>query len=130
MTFDENLMLEYIEYLSRTIYDYDPSFDGFVRIDPAKCEANKHLSFQQQNQALRGLVDADIIEGKREGGDSYFKIIKHIRHKAKPSHLPRDEAERLWMKASLYPEEFSPHKHMPTILYEIDAKYSDPERWN
>lgn len=100
MNYDENMMLEYISYLSRTMYDYDPDFDGYVRLDPIKVQTNKNLTIDQQNNALKGLIETGYLDWYQSDGIFYAKLL----HKpvSKSSYQPRSEEERRWINLAIH----------------------------
>ena len=134
MTYDENMMLEYIEYLSTKMYKYDPEFDGYVRIDAGKCQSNKGLNSDQQKKAITSLYKSGVIDGRREGPDWFVKIIKKQTHDADKWHKPRDEAERRVMKLAYHPEVlvkyYSRERHVSDYLEIADKEYPDPPWWH
>lgn len=135
MNYDENQMLEYIEYLYKGMKKYDEHFNSYVRINPKKCEANKGINAQQQNRALHRLMDTGVIKGYQDYGSYYVKIVKKMKHNQKhdsrPSirDKPENEAVRRWKKLSLHPPVYSHNMHIRDYLDEADLKYPDPEYW-
>lgn len=104
MNYDENMLIEYISYLSRTVYDVDPNFDGYVRFDPKKCQANKRLSIEQQRTAMIGLKKAGLIDWHKDNRECYVKLLQQ--HST--AYKPRSEEERRWINLA---------HHVPTYQH-------------
>ena len=130
MKYIENVMLEYIEYLSGKMNNYDSSFDGYVLLNSAKCEKNTGLSLDQQNKAIRGLLQSGAIDTMQDGEDYYAKIARKQNHSFDKWHKPRDEAERKFMKLAYHPPTYQHGKTVYDYLEEADRNFKDPEWWS
>lgn len=130
MKYIENVMLEYIEYLSGKMNNYDSSFDGYVLLNSAKCEKNTGLYLDQQNKAIRGLLQSGVIESTEDGADQYVKIARKQNHRFDKRHKPRDEAERKFMKLAYHPPTYQHGKTVYDYREEADMKFKDPDWWS
>lgn len=126
MNYDENMMLEYISYLSRTMYDYDSDFDGYVRLDPVKVQANKHLSIDQQNKALKGLIDGGQIDWYQSDEMFYAKLLHEPVSKA--AYQPRSEEERRWINLAIHTPTYQHGETLHEYVAEANQKEIHDER--
>lgn len=127
MNYDENMMLEYISYLSRTVYEYDPGFDGYVRLDPAKVQANKKLTIDQQNKALKGLIETGHIDWYQNDGIFYAKLLQDHRNE-KAAYKPRSEDERKWINLAIHTPTYQHGKTLHEYVEEANRKREYHER--
>lgn len=127
MNYDENMMLEYISYLSRTMYDYDPDFDGYVRLDPVKVQANKNLTIDQQNKALKGLIDGGQIDWYQSDEIFYARLLREHRI-AKSTYQPRSEEERRWINLAIHTPTYQHGKTLHEYVEEANQKEIHHER--
>lgn len=120
MNYDENMMLEYISYLSRVVYESDPDFDGYVRFNPNKCQANKNLTIEQQRKAMSGLKKAGLITWHNKEGTCYVKVLKDYHS---TTYRPKDEEEKRWINLAI---------HTPTYQhgYTLQDYLTEAERRN
>lgn len=95
MNYDENEMLEYISYISHRTRDRDPTFDGYVLIDPDKIQAAKKLTLAQQDKALESLYQAGWLEGRQIDGNFYVKMLRN--YGGGSTYQPRSEEECRWI---------------------------------
>lgn len=127
MNYDENMMLEYISYLSRTVYEYDPDFDGYVRLDPAKVQANKKLTIDQQNKALKGLIETGQIDWYQNDGIFYSKLLQEHRNE-KAAYTPRSEEEQKWINLAIHTPTYQHGKTLHEYVEEANRKREHHER--
>lgn len=133
MKYDDVILLEYIRYLSKKAYEQTPDFDGYVRLDPAKCQKNNGLTQDQQGRAIRSLKSCGAVSYRVDGDTVYLKAtsLSADKHEETDSwHKPRDEAERKFMKLAYHPPTYQSGKTVYDYREEADIKFKDPEWWS
>lgn len=120
MNYDENVMLEYISYVSEQMYGYDPNFDGYIQLVPTRIESVKNLTLEQQNKALSGLYEAGLIDVCQRGNDLYVKQMQKSREK--PIYKPHSEEERRWINLAHHVPNYQHSYSLQDYLLAADRK--------
>lgn len=122
MNYEEIMMLEYIDYLSKRTYEYDHDFDGWVRLEPDKVKTNKGFTVQEQNKIIASLVNTGEIEwGKRDDGALYVRLLRH--HGNQSAYQPHSEEERRWIVLAHHVPTYQHGKTVHDYVEDANRKY-------